>query len=75
MDNWHMKITDNYITVDRNKLDLYSAIQWTKKNCPHYITNQYHRDDNVITHDLIDFYFLDQPNARKDMCWFILRWS
>lgn len=70
MDNWHMKITDNYITVDRNKLDLYSAIEWTKKNCPHYITNQYH-----ITHDLIDFYFLDQPGARKDMSWFILRWS
>jgi hypothetical protein len=78
MDNWHMKITDNYITVDRNKLgkeNLYSAIQWAKKNCPHYITNQYHRDDNVITHDLIDFYFLDYPSARKDMCWFILRWS
>ena len=75
MDNWHMKITDNYITVDRSKLDLYSAIQWAKKNCPHYITNQYHSDGNTITHDLINFYFLDYPGARKDMSWFILRWA
>jgi hypothetical protein len=71
--NWHLIITDNYITVNRNKLDLYEAIQWAKKHCSHYITNQYH--GNHHGNDLIDFFFLDQPEARKEMNWFILRWS
>lgn len=71
--NWHLIITDNYITVNKNKLDLYEAIKWAKKYCPHYITNQYH--GNHHGNDLIDFFFLDQPEARKEMNWFILRWS
>lgn len=71
--NWHLKITGNYITVNRNKLNLYDAIQWTKKHCPHYITNQYH--GNHHGNDLIDFFFLDTNQAKKEMMWFVLKWS
>lgn len=70
--NWHLKITGNYITVNRNKLNLYDAIQWTKKHCPHYITNQYHC--NLHGNDLIDFFFLDTNEAKKEMMWFVLKW-
>lgn len=70
---YHMKVTQNYITVDRQRLDLYSAIKWAKKNCPRYITNQYH--GNHHGNDLIDFYFIDDEQGIKEMSWFILRWS
>lgn len=73
MENWHMRITDNYITVDRNKVDLYNAIHWAKKNCPTYITNNYHGKHHG--NDLIDFFFLNGEQGRKDMSWFLLRWS
>jgi hypothetical protein len=72
-DQYHMKITDNYITVNRNKLDIVEAIKWVKKNCPHYITNQYH--GNYHGNDLIDFFFLDKSAAKAEMTMFILRWS
>ena len=72
MKDYHLTITDNYITVNRQRLNLYEAIQWAKKNCPHYITNDYHRKDE---YDLIDFFFIDTDQARKEMMWFILRWS
>jgi hypothetical protein len=73
IDPWHMKVTDNYITVNRQRLDLYAAINWVKKNCPHYITNQYHGGHHG--NDLIDFFFLDNEQARKEIAWFILRWQ
>ena len=73
MKDYHLTITDNYITVNKQQLNLYEAIQWAKKNCPHYITNQYHSNHHV--NDLIDFFFIDTDQARKEMMWFILRWS
>jgi hypothetical protein len=73
MIDYHMRITDNYITVNRNKLNFYEVLQWVKKNCPHYITNQYH--GNHYGNDLIDFFFLDKEEAKKEMTMFILRWS
>lgn len=73
MKEYHMLVTDNYITVNRQRLDLYDVIKWTKKNCPHYITNQYH--GGYHGNDLIDFFFLESEQARKEMNWFILRWS
>lgn len=71
--NYHMMVSGNCITVDKTRLDLYAAIQWTKQNCPHYITNQYH--GNYHGNDLIDFFFIDSDQARKEMTWFMLRWS
>jgi hypothetical protein len=73
----HLKITDNYITVNRNRVDLYEVIDWTKKNCPHYITNDYHRKHHGNDHgnDLVDFFFIDADRGKKEMAWFILRWS
>ena len=73
MKEYHMAVTDNYITVNRQRLDLYDVIEWTKKNCPNYITNQYH--GGYHGNDLIDFFFLDSEQARKEMNWFVLRWS
>jgi len=69
----HMQITDNYITVDRNQIDVYEAIQWVKKTCKTYVTNQYTASDT--NYDFINFYFLDHHEAKKEMSWFILRWS
>lgn len=69
----HMVITDNYITVDKQKLDLFEAIQWAKLNCPHYITNGYH--GNHHGNDLIDFFFIDCEQGKKEMSWFLLRWA
>ncbi len=73
MINYHMKITGNAITVDRKKLDLYAAIDWSKKHCPHYITNHYH--GGYDGNDLIDFCFLDCEKGQQEMNWFIMRWS
>lgn len=75
VDPWHMRVIDYSIVVNRKRLDvdLFEVIQWTKKNCPHYICNQYH--GGHYGNDLIDFLFLDQPDVRNEMNWFILRWS
>jgi hypothetical protein len=34
LEDWHMKITNNRITVVLARLDLYEVIEWTKKNLP-----------------------------------------
>lgn len=71
--DYHMRITDNYITVDRQRLNLREVVEWVKKYCPHYITNQYHNHEDG--EGLIDFFFLDRVEARKEMAWFILKWT
>lgn len=69
----HMVVTDNYITVNKQLVDLWTVVEWTKLNCPHYITNQYH--GNHHGNDLIDFFFIDCERGKKEMMWFLLRWS
>lgn len=71
--DYHMCITDNYITVNRQRVDLYEAVNWAKQHCPSYITNDYH--GGHYGNDLIDFFFFNTEKARKEMTWFILRWS
>lgn len=51
---------------------VWKALEWAKKNCPSYITNDVHCDENntyVITK--IDYFFGDE----QDAVWFLLRWS
>ena len=69
----HMAINKNCITVDREKIDLYCAIDWAKENCPHYITNDYH--PHPVTYRLVDFFFHDCEAAKKEMTMFVLRWA
>ena len=69
----HMTITKNYITVDREKIDLYDAIRWAKENCPHYITNDYH--PHPVRYSLVDFFFIDSEEAKKEMTMFLLKWT
>jgi hypothetical protein len=68
----HMKITDNYVTVDRAQVDVYQAIHWAKQHCPHYITNDYHAGPEL---GLVDFFFLRGSEAQREMIWFVMRWS
>lgn len=68
-----MKIMGNYITVDKNKVPIYEAIHWAKNNCTHYITNCYHEDYHG--NNLINFFFIDSDQGRKEINWFVLRWA
>lgn len=48
------------------------ALDWAKKHCPSYITNDMHQDGyNTYDHTRIDYFFSDE----KDAVWFALRWS
>lgn len=53
------------------------ALEWAKKNCPSYITNQAHllayKDSNGVDSAgyMIEYYFANE----RDAAWFSLRWS
>lgn len=50
------------------------ALEWAKKNCPSYITNQLHAqswDDPMNIHRQIDYFFADG----RDATLFALKWS
>jgi hypothetical protein len=62
----------NWVTVDYSKVD--EALEWAKKNCPGYITNDYHRvsaDEFDIM--FVDFFFV--ANATEDIVAFRLRFQ
>lgn len=48
------------------------ALEWAKKNCPSYITNDVHCDGyNTYDINKIDYFFSNE----KDAVWFLLRWA
>jgi hypothetical protein len=71
--NYHMRFTDNYITIDRARVNIHEIINWAKSTCPTYITNAYHA--NYEGNDLIDLYFMNNEQGRKEMNWLLLRWA
>jgi len=47
-------------------------LDWAKKNCPSYITNDLHQDGyNTYDHTKIDYFFSDD----RDAVLFALRWG
>ncbi len=62
------------ITLPRDPT--WKPLDWAKKNCPSYITNDLHRfeyQDGQVAYDIhkIDYYFANE----KDATLFALRWS
>jgi hypothetical protein len=51
---------------------VWEPLEWAKKYCPSYITNDMHQD-GYYTYDntKIDYFFGNE----KDAMWFVLRWS
>ena len=51
---------------------VWKPLEWAKKHCPSYITNNLHCDGyNTFDNSKIDYLFSDE----KDAMMFILRWS
>lgn len=49
----------------------WQALQWAKRNCPGYITNDVHMDGyNSYDHSKIDYFF----SNKRDATAFALRW-
>lgn len=49
----------------------WKPLDWAKKHCPSYITNDVHKNEfNQFDLSKIDYYFSEQ----KDMILFLLRW-
>ena len=47
-------------------------LEWSKKHCPSYISNDLHQDGyNTYDHTRIDYFFGD----KEDAIIFILRWG
>lgn len=50
----------------------WQALEWAKKHCPSYITNDVHPYGyNTYDRKKIDYFFSDE----KDVIWFKLRWG
>jgi hypothetical protein len=50
----------------------WSALQWAKRNCPSYITNDVHMDGyNTYDHTKIDYFF----GNKKDAVLFTLKYG
>lgn len=63
---------NNYITIHHSVAD--QALEWAKENCPHYITNYYHRGiDCEFDVFFYDFFFV--PSATEEMLVFKLKWA
>lgn len=64
------------LPYDSEKYSHSSAVDWAKKNCPSYITNDVHRSFNpeqglfVPDIDHIDYFF----SCERDAALFTLRW-
>ena len=50
---------------------LWAPLDWAKKYCPSYITNDIHKYSNSYDSSRIDYFFGNE----KDAMWFVLRWS
>jgi hypothetical protein len=51
---------------------IWKPLEWAKKHCPSYITNDIHiRGDTVYDINRIDYFFADE----KDALIFTLRWA
>jgi len=51
---------------------IWKPLDWAKKYCPSYITNDVHCDGyNTYDNTKIDYFFGNE----KDAMWFTLRWS
>jgi len=50
---------------------LWTPLEWTKKYCSSYISNDIHKYGNSYDNTRIDYFFSDE----KDAMWFMLRWS
>ncbi len=46
-------------------------LDWAKKHCSSYISNDIHKYGNSYDSSRIDYFFSDE----KDAMWFALRWS
>jgi len=50
---------------------LWAPLEWAKKHCSSYISNDIHKYGNSYDNTRIDYFFGDE----KDVLMFILRWS
>jgi len=50
---------------------VWKPLEWAKRYCPSYITNDIHKYDNSYDAKRIDYFFGNE----KDAMWFVLRWS
>ena len=59
------------MTVTLSYDPTWAALEWAKKHCSSYITNDIHKYGNSYDNKRIDYFFRDE----KDAIWFTLRWS
>lgn len=58
------------VTIDYDPT--WEALDWVKKNCASYITNDSHQDQHhVYDHTKIDYFFGEE----RDATLFLLRWT
>ncbi len=50
---------------------LWVPLEWAKKHCSSYISNNIHKYGNSYDNKRIDYFFRDE----KDAIWFTLKWS
>ena len=50
---------------------LWASLEWAKKHCSSYISNNIHKYGNSYDNKRIDYFFRDE----KDAIWFTLKWS
>lgn len=50
---------------------VWEPLEWAKRYCPSYITNDIHKHGNSYDNKRIDYFFENE----KDAMWFVLRWS
>ena len=48
----------------------WTPLEWAKKHCSSYISNDIHKYGNSYDSSRIDYFFSDE----KDAMWFALRW-
>lgn len=65
---------NNWVTIKTEVVE--EALAWAKKHCPHYITNNYHKVDDVVWDtNHIDFFFVNNHPGQKEMLMFRLMWQ
>lgn len=67
-------IKNNFVVIHKDFVD--EALEYAKNNCPTYITNTCHLDeDNVYHIEYYNFYFMDNEQGKKEMMFFALKWT
>jgi hypothetical protein len=67
-------IKNNFVVVHQDVAN--DALRYAKNNCPTYITNTCHLDeDNVYQYEYYNFYFMDNEQGKKEMVFFALKWT